>query len=181
MIGRNDSAAGRGDENVLAESAVTIFLSDDDATARVGAALGLALRPGDSVMLQGDLGAGKSALARASIRALLAEAGRMEDIPSPTFTLVQAYETDRGEVWHVDLYRLSSPDEALELGLDAAFEAAITLVEWPDRLGDLAPPRRLLATLDIPEGDVGRMLTLTPVGPDWGVAISAATEASTHD
>jgi len=155
-----------------------LFLADDDATERVGAALGLALRPGDPVMLEGELGAGKSALARAAIRALLALDGRAEEIPSPTFTLVQAYDTARGEVWHVDLYRLSSAEEALELGLDAAFEQAITLVEWPDRLGDLAPPRRLRAHLDLPADGRGRLLTLTPEGGDWTAALDAAKGAA---
>jgi tRNA threonylcarbamoyladenosine biosynthesis protein TsaE len=160
------------------EGSLTLFLADDDATERVGAALGLALRPGDAVMLEGDLGAGKSALARAALRALLAEDGRAEDIPSPTFTLVQAYETARSEVWHVDLYRLSSPEEALELGLDAAFGQAITLVEWPDRLGDLAPARRLNARLDLPKNGEGRVLTLTAIGEDWARALDAVREAA---
>jgi len=160
-----------------AEGSLTLFLTDDDATEEVGSALGLALRPGDSVMLEGDLGAGKSALARAAIRAVLAEDGRAEEIPSPTFTLVQVYDTSRGEVWHVDLYRLSSPEEALELGLEAAFGQAISLLEWPDRLGDLAPARRLIAHLDVPTDGVGRVLTLTPIGGDWTGALDAAKGA----
>lgn len=94
------------------------------------------IRAGDTLLLSGQIGAGKSAFARGFIRAKL---GRMEDVPSPTFTLVQTYESDEGEIWHCDLYRLSHPDEALELGLDEAFETAICLIEWPDRLGDAAP------------------------------------------
>jgi len=74
--------------------------------------------------------------ARGFIRAKL---GRSEDVPSPTFTLVQTYQTPQEEIWHCDLYRLTHPDEALELGLDDAFETAICLIEWPDRLGDTAP------------------------------------------
>jgi tRNA threonylcarbamoyladenosine biosynthesis protein TsaE len=67
----------------------------------------------------------------------------MEEVPSPTFTLVQVYEADGAEIWHADLYRLTHPDEVLELGLDEAFDRAISLVEWPDRLGGHLPPHAL--------------------------------------
>ncbi|TIS69796.1 MAG: tRNA (adenosine(37)-N6)-threonylcarbamoyltransferase complex ATPase subunit type 1 TsaE, partial [Mesorhizobium sp.] len=90
------------------------FLADEAATARLGEDLAMALRPGDAIALKGDLGAGKSTLARALIRALADDAGL--EVPSPTFTLVQSYET-RVPVHHFDLYRLSSPDELDELGL----------------------------------------------------------------
>ena len=113
-------------------------------TDRIGAALAAHLAPGDAVLLHGDLGAGKSALARACIRALLAEDGRAEDdIPSPSLTLVQVYDCARAEVWHVDLYRLAGEDGCVELGLVDALDDAICLVEWPDRLGALTPARRL--------------------------------------
>ena len=99
------------------------------------------LVPGDTLLLEGPIGAGKSAFARALIRARL---DRMEDVPSPTFTLVQTYEHADGDIWHCDLYRLTHPDEALELGLDEAFATAICLIEWPDRLGSDAPDDALL-------------------------------------
>ena len=111
-------------------------LPDEAAMAAFAAKLAPLVRIGDTLLLSGDIGAGKSAFARGLIRAKL---GRMEDVPSPTFTLVQTYDTDDGEIWHCDLYRLTHPDEALELGLDEAFETAICLIEWPDRLGDAAP------------------------------------------
>ncbi|SFS19837.1 tRNA threonylcarbamoyladenosine biosynthesis protein TsaE [Yoonia litorea] len=95
---------------------------------------------GDTLLLEGEIGAGKSAFARGFIRAKL---GRLEDVPSPTFTIVQVYNSDGGEIWHCDLYRLTHPDEALELGLDEAFETAICLVEWPDRLGEEQPETAL--------------------------------------
>lgn len=94
------------------------------------------LRTGDVILLEGPIGAGKSAFCRALIRARL---GRMEDVPSPTFTLVQTYEDDRGDIWHCDLYRLTHPEEVFELGLEEAFATAICLIEWPDRLDADAP------------------------------------------
>ena len=112
------------------------LLSDETATAAFAGTIAPLLSAGDTLLLEGDIGAGKSAFARALIRARL---GRMEDVPSPTFTLVQTYETPDVDIWHCDLYRLTHPDEALELGLDEAFENAICLIEWPDRLGDAAP------------------------------------------
>ena len=121
-----------------------MFLADDDATAELGAKLAARARPGDVLLLQGPLGAGKSTLARAFIRALAGDPGLT--VPSPTFTLVQAYETPRGEVWHYDLWRLDGPEGLTELGWDETGDK-ITLVEWPDRLGDLAPAGALRVRL----------------------------------
>lgn len=137
-------------------AAVTFFLPDDVATTALGALLARLLQPGDTVLLQGDIGAGKTHLARAFIQAKL---GRAEDVPSPTFTLVQTYDAEGFEVWHADLYRLSHPDEVLELGLDSAFDTAICFVEWPDRLGDLAPTSALHVSLS-PKGE-GREVVFT--------------------
>lgn len=159
-------------------SPVALTLSDDAATARVGAAIGRALRPGDSVLLEGGLGAGKSALARAAILARLADGGRREEAPSPTFTLVQTYEAGGVELWHADLYRLSDWEEAAELGLGEAFERAICLVEWPDRLGPLRPARALTARLAFPARGEGRRLELAPEGGGWDRALDAARAAA---
>ncbi len=141
----------------MASHALDLTLHDADQTARLAVTLGRALTAGDIVLLTGDVGAGKTHFARALIQSLLAVP---EDVPSPTFTLVQTYDTPRGEVWHSDLYRLSSPDEVIELGLTEAFEDAICLVEWPDRLGDLLPEGALRIALS-PEGDDIRRITLT--------------------
>jgi tRNA threonylcarbamoyladenosine biosynthesis protein TsaE len=141
----------------------TLTLADEAATQALGRALGAVLRAGEAICLTGPLGAGKSTLARALVRALTTPA---EDVPSPTFTLVQFYEGARLNVAHFDLYRLSSPDEAYEIGLDEALEDGAALIEWPERLeGDL-PRDRLdveIALSDRGEGE-GRTARLTPHG-----------------
>lgn len=119
------------------------FHSAED-TAKSAARLGAVLMPGDVILLTGDVGAGKTHFARALIQSLLFEP---EDVPSPTFTLVQTYDTPKGEIWHADLYRLTSTAEIEELGLSDAFDNAICLIEWPDRLGDLRPDGALELTL----------------------------------
>lgn len=125
-------------------SVLTLPLRDADATDRLGQALAARLRAGDTVLLKGPLGAGKTHLARAVIRARL---GRDDDVPSPTFTLMQVYEAPDGEIVHADLYRLAGPRDADEIGLTDLIGTALTLVEWPDRLGDIAPPDALTVEL----------------------------------
>ncbi|MDP5359998.1 MAG: tRNA (adenosine(37)-N6)-threonylcarbamoyltransferase complex ATPase subunit type 1 TsaE [Paracoccaceae bacterium] len=137
-------------------------LADEDATANLASLIAPHLKAGDTLLLEGAIGAGKSAFARALIRARL---GRMEDVPSPTFTLVQTYEDASADIWHCDLYRLTHPDEALELGLDEAFETAICLIEWPDRLGDVAPKTAL--RLAFSAEDHAHKLTISGP-PPWG-------------
>ncbi|WP_392336593.1 tRNA (adenosine(37)-N6)-threonylcarbamoyltransferase complex ATPase subunit type 1 TsaE [Loktanella salsilacus] len=119
-----------------------ILLADADATAAMAGHIAMALGPGDTLLLQGDIGAGKTTFARALIRARLKSP--KEDVPSPTFTLVQTYDAGDLEIWHCDLYRLTDPQEVLELGLDDAFIGAICLIEWPDRLGPDLPTDALL-------------------------------------
>lgn len=136
-----------------------LVLMDEEAARLFGARFGLCLRPGMTVLLEGPVGAGKSHLCRAAIRAM---AGAEIDVPSPTFTLVQTYDTGQGEVWHADLYRLSDIGEVEELGLSEAMGQDIVLIEWPDRLGDTAPPGAIRVSLAY-EGE-GRRLVLT--GPD---------------
>lgn len=121
--------------NDVAPPPIEVYLPDPAATERLGAWFAPRLRAGDCLLLEGPIGAGKSLFARSLIQSRL---GRAEDVPSPTFTLVQTYEADL-EIWHADLYRLSNPDEVFELGLEAAFDTGICLIEWPDRLGRFAP------------------------------------------
>jgi tRNA threonylcarbamoyladenosine biosynthesis protein TsaE len=136
-----------------------LSLPDEAATQALGAGLAPLLRPGDAVCLTGPLGAGKSTLARALIRALTSPA---EEVPSPTFTLVQFYDAEGLTLAHFDLYRLSDPDEAYEIGLDEALETGAALIEWPQRLEDRLPPDRLDIEIAI-TGD-GRVARLVPHG-----------------
>ena len=146
---------------------LSLFLPDEAATTRLGALLAGWLGPGDCLLLEGPIGAGKSHLARALIQTRL---GRAEEVPSPSFTLVQTYEADGVEIWHADLYRLSHPDEALELGLSEAFDAAITLIEWPDRLGSAAPKTALRLVLAA-EGEGRRARLFAPNRADLIAAL----------
>jgi len=137
-------------------------LPDEAATARLGAAIAAALQPGEAVCLSGPLGAGKSTLARALVRALTTPD---EEVPSPTFTLVQFYEGPRLAVAHFDLYRLSDPDEAYEIGLDEALDAGAAVIEWPQRLEGRLPPDRLDVEIELAENDAGgRRARLIPHG-----------------
>lgn len=145
-------------------------LPDAAETDRLGTALGLAVQAGDVICLMGDLGAGKTALARAAIAARLASQGLAEDIPSPTFTLVQTYQADI-PIWHADLYRLSDEEEVWELGLVDAFHDAACFVEWPDRLGTQTPARRLELALSI--AGEGRHLTAIAFGEGWAHIVAA--------
>lgn len=126
------------------DAPLIIDLATEDDTTRLGRALAALLQKGDSLLLDGPIGAGKSHIARALIRARL---GQDEDVPSPTFTLVQAYPGEP-DIWHADLYRLTHPDEVIELGLEDAFSTAICLIEWPDRLGSLLPHNPLRLKLE---------------------------------
>ncbi|MHA6347219.1 tRNA (adenosine(37)-N6)-threonylcarbamoyltransferase complex ATPase subunit type 1 TsaE [Roseivivax sp. CAU 1761] len=150
-----------------------IDLPDPDATAALGRRLAPRLGPGDVLLLEGGLGAGKTHFARALIQARLA---RPEDVPSPTFTLVQVYDAAGGtEIWHSDLYRLSGPDEAVELGLDEAFETAICLVEWPDRLADLAPEAALTLRFESTRDGAARQVAASWSDARWDGLLEPAS------
>lgn len=133
-----------------------MILRTPDETEAAGASLAALLRPGDVIALSGPLGAGKTSLARG----LLAGLGLADEAPSPSYPIVIAYAPPelRIPVWHVDLYRVESADEAEELGLDDARAEAALLIEWPDRLGDLLWPDTLRLDISV-EADGARRLT----------------------
>lgn len=116
------------------------------------------LNPKDILLLKGDLGAGKSYFARAFIQSLLSEE---TEVPSPTFTLVQEYETSLGPIWHFDLYRLKNEEEVFELGIDEAFARAISLIEWPERLGSYMPKEYMCLDFTFTENPDERLVIFT--------------------
>lgn len=145
----------------------TLDHADADLTACLARVMAAVLKPGDVIALQGAVGAGKTHFARAFIRARQGAAA--EDVPSPTFTLVQTYDDPMGtEIWHADLYRLSHPDELVELGLDEAMRDSIVLIEWPDHGGPLSDP--LILGLEPIAGfpDL-RRIALSGSDARWGV------------
>ena len=131
-------------------SAITLMLGDEAATGRLATRIAAGARARDTIALSGPLGSGKTSFARAFIRAL----GRGdEEVPSPTFTLVEIYSfPGRPPIWHFDLYRLKQASEAIELDIEDAFAEGISLIEWPERLGALLPAERLDVALAIPPG-----------------------------
>jgi tRNA threonylcarbamoyladenosine biosynthesis protein TsaE len=137
---------------------LTLELPDLSATHALAARLAALLRAGDAVLLEGPLGAGKSELARAVLRAAAGDPAL--EVPSPTFTLVQSYDLPAGPAHHFDLYRLDGPAGLEELGWDEAREG-IVLVEWPDRLGALAPPDALRIALAPMEAEDARRALLS--------------------
>lgn len=125
-------------------------------TIDVATAFAKTLQGGDIVLLQGDLGAGKSVFCRAVIRTLSKNPDL--EVPSPTFTLVQTYETPVAPLWHFDLYRLKDPDDIFELGWEDALGSGILLIEWPDRLGPYTPRRAI--TITITHEQTSRTITI---------------------
>jgi len=148
---------------------LSLSLADEGATARLGAALAHRVRPGDVIALKGGLGAGKTALARALLRA--ASGAPELAVPSPTFTLVELYDTPTGPIRHFDLYRLRDADEVAELGWDEARAEGAILVEWPERLGATLPANTL--TIELAQGASAdaRVATLDLAG-DWAARLA---------
>lgn len=143
------------------DAAISVFLADDAATRQLGEDLALALKIGDCLALSGDLGAGKSALARAFLRAMADDDGL--EVPSPTFTLVQSYPL-RIPVSHFDLYRLGDASELVELGFDEALQTGICLVEWPEMASTELPAERITLRLET-EGQGRRATIAAPPAP----------------
>lgn len=151
-----------------AHQTLTIDLPDEAATARLGQRLAGQLKAGDVVALSGGLGSGKTALARTVIRSFMPD----EEVPSPSFTLVQTYPTSKFMIWHVDLYRLENERDAVELGLDEALDAAVLLIEWPDRVTGWLPKSRLEIALSLGVQPNARTATLSGFG-GWEARVAA--------
>ncbi len=148
------------------EAGVCFFydLPDVAETTSLAAQVAAVLQPGDVLTLSGDLGAGKTTFARALIQAC----GIHEDVPSPTFTLVQTYTTARFEIFHFDLYRLKAPEEVEEIGLDEAFADGVAVIEWPEKAASYMPRVRL--DLHFTEKGAGRVVEIKAHGP-WGARL----------
>ncbi len=155
-------------------------LPTPDATAALARWLAPRLAAGDVILLDGPIGAGKSHFCRSLIQARLKALGRMEDVPSPTYTLVQVYELDGVELWHADLYRLTAAEDVAELGLDEAFERAICLVEWPDRLGDMTPDTALRVDIAPGADAMARSARISARDPRWRPVLDSLASAEWH-
>ncbi|PVA10760.1 tRNA (adenosine(37)-N6)-threonylcarbamoyltransferase complex ATPase subunit type 1 TsaE [Pelagivirga sediminicola] len=146
----------------------TLVSAGPDRTCRIAQRLAKVFQVGDTLLLSGDIGAGKTHFARCLIQSLLIAP---EDVPSPTYTLVQTYTSPRAEIWHADLYRLTDTNEVFELGLVDAFSGAICLVEWPDRLGDLVPPGALHVTMTALDDPEARRLSFDWQDAQWSTRL----------
>lgn len=133
-----------------------LHLPDEAATVRLGQAIAPLLAPGMALLLYGDLGMGKSVLARAIVQAL---APGVEEVPSPTFNIMLSYDAVACTCWHIDLYRIEERTDLQELGLEDIFEHALALVEWPERLGDDLPHRYIACHFAVAPDNAGRMVS----------------------
>ena len=143
-----------------------------EATRAVGAALSALARPGDVIVLAGDLGAGKTALVQGLARGL----GVEEVVTSPTFTLVRSYR-GRLPLHHLDVYRLEHLQEAEDLGVGELLDGAVTVIEWGDTVRRVLPAERLEVQLTFGEGDDDRRLDVVPLGTAWVARLRPLTEA----
>lgn len=145
----------------------TIKSKSEHDTSQIARMLLDYLKPGDCLLLVGPVGVGKSFFARALIQAQMQRDGQTEDVPSPTFTLIQEYETSLGRFCHADLYRLGDPSELDELGLPSYFSDAICLIEWPEKLGSYRPERNLLVKMSLGRAVESREIEFLPSGEGW--------------
>ena len=150
-------------------------------TAAFAAQFAPLLQSGDTLLLDGEIGTGKTHFARAIIKARLARVGRAEDVPSPTYTLVQSYSDGIVDILHVDLFRLTAPEEVADLGLDDAFRDAICIVEWPDRLAGHRPDGALLIKFETRDKPDARVLIFHAAAPRWSQLLPLLDSVTTSD
>ncbi len=152
---------------------IQLVLTSEPETVALGARIAEMLRPGDMVGLAGNLGAGKTTLARALVRHLLPG----EEVPSPTFTLVQIYDVRQFKIWHADLYRVKARSELRELGFEEALEDGVLLVEWPDRMAEDLPDDRLDVIMEVDDGAEDRRVKLIGRG-SWALRVKSLAGAA---
>ena len=157
-------------------------LLDVNATVRLAGALSEHVRQGDVICITGALGAGKTTFARAFINAIAQRVNcSEEEVPSPTFTLLQTYEAKETIIYHFDLYRIEKPNDAIELGIEEAFADGLTLIEWGERLGSLLPTNRLDVNLFPGKSTNARQVKLRGHG-DWKIRLDEGfNQGSNHD
>lgn len=136
---------------------MTTFISETPTqTCQIASRLASTVKAGQVIALYGTLGAGKTAFARGFIQSLNPS---IEEVPSPTFTLLQIYETPEFDIFHFDMYRLKTPEEAFEIGIEDAFASGVSLIEWPDKIGPLLPKKHIRVDFEI-SGEK-RLITIT--------------------
>ena len=140
-----------------------VRLTDLSQTKKLAESLAKLLKTGDVIALYGTLGVGKTAFTRFLVQSFC---GEKEEVPSPTFTLLQTYETDDFPIYHFDLYRLKKPDEVLELGIEDAFYDGVSLIEWPEKMGGYLPKKKILK-IEIECQDEVRTFTFSSENPKW--------------
>ena len=143
---------------------VRLISGDESQTQRLAATLARQCLPGDCILLNGDLGAGKTAFARGFIQTL---SPASTEIVSPTFNLVQTYPAGRIMIWHFDLYRLKTPQDTQEIGLDEALQSGITLIEWPELAKDVYPPSALHVHITLGSAPDERQLSFSGLAAHW--------------
>ena len=134
---------------------MTIYIAQTEQdTFRIAANLATRVKKGDVIALYGTLGMGKTVFCRGFINSLLPKT----EVPSPTFTLLQTYDTDKFQIYHFDMYRLKSPEEAYEIGVEDAFSDGVSLIEWPEKIGRILPKKHISVTIEADKK--GRKITI---------------------